>query len=334
MAINAYAAMAAKQELQPFEYEPRPLRPHEIDIAVSHCGICHSDIHLIDNDWQNSVYPLVPGQEVVGTVSRAGDLVGHLQVGQRVGVGWQSGACYTCEYCSNGEENLCQTKTATCVGHHGGFADFVVADSRFAFPLPDQLASENAAPLLCGGITVYAPLKHYDIQPHMKVGVVGIGGLGHMALQFARAFGCKVTAFSSSPDKEPEAKQFGAHRFVNSADPKALKAIQRTLDFIVVTVFSDLDWMAYLNALRPHGKLCFVGAVANPITIPVMPILIGHKSICGSATGGRPMITEMLDFAARHGIQAQTELMPFELCNDAIARLRSNKARYRIVLKR
>lgn len=332
MTRRAFAAMAAKQILQHYEYEPQPLGQHDVEVAITHCGICHSDIHLIDNDWQSSIYPLVPGHEIVGTVARKGDLVGHLDIGQRVGIGWQCGSCHTCEYCTRGEENLCPTKTATCVGRHGGFANLITVDSRFAFAVPEKLSSENAAPLLCGGITVYSPLRLYDVKPWMRVGVVGIGGLGHMAVQFARAFGCHVTAFSSSSNKEAEARKFGAHEFVNSADPKALKAAQKSLDFIIVTVFVDLDWVAYLNALRPNGKLCFVGAILNPITVPVMPILVGQKSICGSATGGRPAIMEMLDFAAQHNIMAQTELMPMERCNEAVAKVRENKARYRIVL--
>ena len=223
MTIHAHAAMAPRQTLNPFQYEPAGLGPWDVEVAITHCGICHSDIHLIDNDWGISSYPLVPGHEIIGTVEDAGAEVKHLKKGQRVGVGWQRGSCLVCEQCLKGNENLCPENRATCVGNHGGFAERIRVDSRFAFPIPDALASENAAPLLCGGATVYSPLKNYGVVPSMRIGVIGIGGLGHLALQFANAFGCEVTAFSSTPDKEKEAGLFGAHRFIASANLAAPK---------------------------------------------------------------------------------------------------------------
>ena len=228
---------------------------------------------------------------------------------------------------------MCSGNQATCVGHHGGFAKAVISDERFAFPLPENLSSETAGPLLCGGITVYSPLRLYDVEARQNVGVVGIGGLGHLALQFARAFGCHVTAFSTSGNKAAEAKRFGAHEFVVSTDPRALKAQAGKLDFILVTVFAPLDWPTYLAMLRPHGKLCFVGAVAQPLTLSVFDLLFGLKSVCGSVIGGRTMMSEMLEFAARHNIKAMTEVMPMDHCNEAIAKVRNNTARYRMVLK-
>lgn len=333
MSIKAYAAMAAGQKLERFEYDPGVLGPNEIEVAVEYCGICHSDIHVIDNDWMGSTYPLIPGHEVVGTVSRAGAHVTCVKIGERVGIGWECDSCGTCEWCRQGEENNCPENRATCVGHYGGFAQALRCDERFAFPLPAALASENAAPLLCGGITVYSPFRLYGVKPQDRVGVVGIGGLGHFALQFARAFGSHVTAISTSPSKVDEAKHLGAHEFVLGSDPEALKALRGKLDFILVTAFAPLDWPTYMAMLRPHGRLCFVGAVLQPLTVSVFDLMFGQKSVCGSVIGGRAMIAEMLTFAARQNIQAMIEVMPMEKCNEAVAKVRNNQARYRMVLK-
>ena len=332
MTVQAHAAMSAKGKLHPFKYESCGLGPFDVEVRITHCGICHSDLHLIDNDWGVSSYPLVPGHEIVGHVSARGAEVRGLEPGQRVGIGWQCGACLECDLCVAGEDHLCPRNQPTCVGHHGGFADKVVVDSRYAFPIPERLASENAAPLLCGGVTVYSPMRHYGVQPRMKVGVIGIGGLGHLALQFARALGCEVTAFSSSPEKEKEARTFGAHHFVASTDSSALKEAAGSVDFLLSTVFADLDWGGYLDVLRPNGKLCFVGAAAGPITFSIGQILGGQKSLCASVTGSRWMIREMLDFAARHGIEARIELAPMSEVNAALDKLRENRARYRMVL--
>lgn len=331
--IKAFAAKEARTPLESFEYEAASLDPQSIRVRITHCGICHSDVHLIDDDWGFSSYPLVPGHEIVGVVEEKGEAVTHLELNQRVGIGWQRASCGSCEYCVRGDQNLCPEQQATCVGHHGGFADQIVTDSRFAFALPEGLASENAAPLLCGGITVYSPLRHYDVKASSKVGVIGIGGLGHLALQFANAFGCEVTAFSSSPSKEAEARKMGAHHFVNSRDQEALSKKASSLDFILSTIHAPLDWNLYLSLLRPDGKLCFVGVPDQPISIPVFPLIGGRKSICGSPIGSRTMISEMLDFAARHQIQAQTEIASMAEVNAAVERVRKNQARYRMVLK-
>lgn len=333
MTIRAFAALKSHAKLSPYTYPSRELRSHELKVKISHCGICHSDVHLIDNDWGFSQYPLVAGHEVIGTVESLGSSVTHLRVGQRVGIGWASGACLECEYCIRGDDNLCSQAQATAVGREGGFGEAMVLDSRWAFPIPEALSSENAAPLLCGGITVYAPLRVYGVTPNMKLGVIGIGGLGHLALQFARAWGCEVTAFSSSSDKEAEARSFGAHHFVSSSDPEAMKSRASSLDMILSTVNVDLDWNAYLNILRPDGKLCFVGVPQSQIQIAAFPLIAGRRSICGNPTGSRSQIQDMLQFAARHGIQAKTEVMPMSEINQALDRVRANKARYRMVLK-
>jgi uncharacterized zinc-type alcohol dehydrogenase-like protein len=332
MTIRSFAALEARSELKPFTLEEKALAPQEVKIQISHCGICHSDVHLIDNDWGISQYPLVPGHEVIGKVVGLGAAVRHLQIGQRVGVGWAASSCGECEYCVRGDDNLCAQSQPTAVGRPGGFADGIVVDSRFAFPIPEALSSENAAPLLCGGITVYAPLAVYGVQPGAKVGVIGIGGLGHLALQFARAWGCEVTAFSSSYDKEAEAKSFGAHHFVSSTDKTAMQKLGNTFDFIISTVHVDLDWGSYLRLLRPDGKLCFVGVPQSAIQIAAFDLIAGRRSICGNPTGSRAQIREMLAFAALHGIQAKTETMPLSAVNDALSKVRNNQARYRMVL--
>jgi uncharacterized zinc-type alcohol dehydrogenase-like protein len=332
MPVRAYAAKAAGKRLEPYSYDPPALGPHDVEIAVSHCGICHSDIHLIDNDWQISAYPLVPGHEVVGTVTRAGADVKGPAVGERVGVGWQCGCCMACEWCERGDEPSCAENRATCVGHPGGFGESITADSRFAFPIPESLPSETAAPLLCGGITVYTPLREYA-RPAHRVGVIGIGGLGHLALQFARAFGCEVTAFSTSADKEAEATEFGAHRFVVSTRSDAMKQVAGHFDILLSTVSADLDWPEWMNLLRQKGRLQIVGASPGNVSIPATTYVMGQKSVGGTVIGTRSSIREMLDFAARHEIRAKSEVMPLDQVNDAIARVRANEARYRMVLK-
>jgi len=330
--IQGLAAHAAGAELLPFRFDPGELGSHEVEIGVTHCGICHSDIHLILNDWGISQYPFIPGHEVIGTVTAAGSEVRSLQVGERVGLGWQAGSCGACEWCTRGMENLCAASVATCVHRHGGYADRVRAQERFVIPIPAALESEQAAPLLCGGITVYNPMRTHGVNPSSRVGVVGIGGLGHMAIQFARTFGAEVTAFSTSPAKEAEARALGAHHFVNSLESKAMKDVAGTQDFILSTVNANQDWSVYLQALRPTGTLCFVGVPPVPISVPAFPLLSGMRSISGNPTGSPYRLREMLDVAARHGLKAQTEAFPMAQANEAIARVKKNRIRYRAVL--
>ena len=330
MTIHAYAARAKNGPLEPFSYEPEPLGPHDVEIAVTHCGICHSDVHLVDGDWGVGRYPMVPGHEIVGTIAVAGREVTHLAPADRVGVGWQRGACLQCDLCLSGQENLCAREEATCVHHHGGFADRVRVDGRFAFPIPAALDSEAAAPLLCGGATVYAPLRRWA-RPGARVGVVGIGGLGHLALRFARAMGCEVTAISSTPDKEEEARSLGAHRLLATRNGKALRGAAASLDVIISTVYVSPDWRGLLAALRPNGVLCLVGAPDEPIPIPPH-VLLSQKIVTGSAIGSRAVIREMLDFAALHGVGAKTEPRPLADADASLDRVRQGRARYRVVL--
>ena len=330
--VQGLAAHAAGAELLPFRYDPGELGPHEVEIRISHCGVCHSDLHLIANDWGISQYPFVPGHEIVGKVAAVGAEVQRLEVGQRVGVGWQSNSCGLCEWCSRGMENLCAAAEGTCVRRHGGYAESVRVNARFAIPIPDAIASDCAAPLLCGGITVYNPLRAHGVNPSSRVGVVGIGGLGHMALQFARVFGAEVTAFSTSAAKEKEARAMGAHGFVNTRESKAMREVAGTLDLILTTINADQDWNSYIQALRPTGTLCFLGVPPSPVAVQGFPLVSGIRSITGSPIGSPHQLREMLDVAARHGVKAHTEGFPMAKANEAIEKVKKNKVRYRAVL--
>ena len=331
--IKAYAAHKPSSKLEPFEYEPGSLKDEEIEVEVEYCGICYSDVHLIDNDWKTSQYPLVPGHEIVGVIALLGKKVTHLKVGQRVGIGWNSHSCMTCANCMSGDHNLCFDRQAiVAVGRHGGFADRVRVDAARAIPIPELMNPEKAGPFLCAGITVFNPIEQFNVKPTDRVGVIGIGGLGHLAVQFLNAWGCEVTAFSSHPDKEAEARELGADNFINSRDPEILKKWQNYFDFIISTVHVDLQWSSYLAALRSKGKLTIVGVNPNPIEVSVLEIL-GQKSLSSSHTGSPATIFRMLEFAARHQIEPITETFPIEQVNDAIAHLKAGKARYRVVLK-
>jgi uncharacterized zinc-type alcohol dehydrogenase-like protein len=229
-------------------------------------------------------------------------------------------------------ENLCPESEGTCVHRHGGYADRVRANARFVIPLPEALESESAAPLLCGGITVYNPMRTHGVNPSSRVGVVGIGGLGHLAIQFARAFGAEITAFSTSAAKEEEALALGAHHFVNSRESKAMKDVVGSLDFILSTVNADQDWGVYVAALRPTGNLCFVGVPPSPVSVHAFPLISGLRSISGNPTGSPYRIKEMLDVAARHSVKATVESFPMAQANAAIEKVKKNKVRYRAVL--
>jgi uncharacterized zinc-type alcohol dehydrogenase-like protein len=330
--IKAYAVFEAGGELQPFEYDPGPLKAHEVEINVEHCGICHSDLSMMDNEWGITQYPLVPGHEVVGTIGAVGAEVTHLHLGQRVGLGWHSGYCMSCETCLSGDHNLCSTAESTIVRHHGGFADKVRAQAVSVIPLPASLDAARAGPLFCGGITVFNPLVQFDISPTARVGVIGIGGLGHMALQFLNAWGCDVTAFTSSESKRAEAIELGAHHTLDSRDPAALAAAANRFDLILSTVNVKLDWNGYLGTLKPKGRLHIVGATLEPLDIGAFSLIMAQRSVSGSPVGSPVTIAKMLDFAARHQIAPTTEQFAFTDINAAVSHLRSGKARYRVVL--
>jgi len=328
---RGFAALRPGAELAPYSFDRAAPASTEVEIAVTHCGICHSDLHLVDNDWAVSVYPFVPGHEIVGTVLRTGADVSGLRVGQRVGTGWLAGSCMSCEQCAEGNENLCRAARPTCVGRNGGFAESVRVDARFAAPIPEAIASELAAPLFCAGITVFAPLRRY-VKENSRVGVIGLGGLGHLAVRYAQAMGCAVTVFSMTADKEQSARAFGADRFVEAGRPDALAAAAATCDFILSTVPVSLPWGEYVDVLKPDGQLCLVGASPGDVQVPAIALIDGQKSIGGSAIGSNAEIRAMLEFSAAHGIFPQVELFPMAQVNEAVARLRKNSVRYRAVL--
>ncbi len=287
---------------------------------------------MVDNNWGISQYPLIPGHEIIGKIIGTGATVLGLNTGDRVGVGWQANSCGHCEWCLQGAENLCADSQGICVNRHGGYADRVRVNARFVFLIPDGLESERAAPLLCGGITVYNPIRQHGINAASRVGIVGIGGLGHMAVQFARAFGAEVTAFSTSPAKEVDARSLGADNFVNTRETKTLKKLAGHFDFILSTVEADQDWAAYIAALRPNGTLCFVGVPPGVLGLPVFPLVAGQKRVTGSPSGSPLMIREMLRVAERHKVQAITERFAMAKANDAVVKVKKNRVRYRAVL--
>lgn len=332
--IKAYAAKTAGAPLEPFEYDPGPLRGGEVEINVEHCGICHSDISMLNNDWGISQYPFVPGHEVIGTIGEVGADVTHLQVGQRVGLGWHAGYCCSCSSCLSGDHNLCATASGTIVGRHGGFADKVRASAISVVTLPYGLDPSKAGPLFCGGITVFNPLIQFDIQPTSKVAVIGIGGLGHMALGFVNAWGCEVTAFTSSDSKRDEALKMGAHHTLNSRDAAQLAEAAGSFDLILSTVNVKLDWNTYLGTLKPKGRLHMLGATLEPLDLGAMSLIMGQLNVSGSPVGSPATIAQMLEFAALHKIEPVTEHFRFDQVNEALEHLESGKARYRVVLSR
>lgn len=331
--IQALAAFGPKQALQPYEYTPGPLGDEQVEIAVESCGICHSDLSMLDNDWGISSYPFVPGHEVVGKVVALGANTKRLKIGDRVGLGWNSGSCGACAQCLSGNQNLCPSSEATIVGRHGGFATRVRAQWTWVNPIPEGVDASKAGPMFCGGITVFNPILQCGVQPTDRVGVIGIGGLGHLALKFLRAWGCEVVAFTSSDAKRDEALQLGAHRTLNSRDGSDLKKAAGSFDFILNTTNVGLDWNTYIAALKPKGRLHTVGAVLEPLGLAAFPMISGQKSVSGSPIGSPATVDTMLEFSARHNITPTTETFPMSRANDALEHLRSGKARYRIVLE-
>ncbi|QOV88723.1 NADPH-dependent aldehyde reductase Ahr [Humisphaera borealis] len=330
--IHAYAAEAAKAPLKPFSYDPGSLKPEQIEIAVQYCGICHSDLSMLDNDWGMAKYPFVPGHEVVGKVAAIGELVTRVKVGDTVGLGWYAGSCLKCSQCMSGNHNLCPTAEQTIIGRHGGFADKVRCDEVWATKLPDHVDAAKAGPLFCGGITVFNPIVQFGVQPTDRVAVIGIGGLGHLALQFLKAWGCEVTAFTTSDSKREEAMKLGAHQVVNTKNAGELKKLAGSLDFILNTANASPDWDAMFGALAPKGRFHTVGVIPEPIPAPAFTLISGQKSVSGSPLGSPYTVGKMLDFCGRHDIAPVTEIFPMKDVNAAIDHLRAGKARYRVVL--
>jgi alcohol/geraniol dehydrogenase (NADP+) len=331
MMCKAWIVKAAKQPMSIETVDLGPLGTEEVEVAVEHCGLCHSDLSVFNNDWGNSQYPAILGHEVVGRITTVGPNAKGLRVGRRVGVGWHSASCMHCRQCMSGSHHLCPQAQATIIGHRGGFASHIRVHWAWAIPLPENLNYADAGPLLCGGTTVFTPLATYA-KPTDRVGIIGIGGLGHMAVKFAAAYGCDVTAFTSSESKFEEAKGFGANHVVSSKDSAAIKTLGGSFDLLISTVNVKVDWDALIGTLAPNGRLHVVGAVLEPIPVAAFSLILQRRSISGSLTGSPVAIETMLDFASRHKVAPQTEHFPMSKINESFARLASGKARYRIVL--
>lgn len=340
--MSTFVGMAAQEvggKLSPFEFDPGPMQPGQVEIAVSHCGICHSDLSMLNNEWGGSTYPFVAGHEVIGKVVALGAEVptdpqkGGLTLGQTVGLGWYSSSCMGCPRCLSGDHNLCPTVEATMIGRYGGFATRVRSSWLWAIPLSDGLDPAKFGPMFCGGITVFNPIVQCDVKPTDRVGVVGIGGLGHLALQFLNKWGCEVYAFSSNPSKKAEAISMGAHHVIDSRSDEALETMAGRLDFLLSTVNVNLNWPAMINTLAPRGRLHFVGVAPDPVPVPLFPMIVAQRSLGASPLGSPATNKRMLEFCARHNIAPVTETFPLSKVNEALAHLRAGKARYRIVLE-
>lgn len=336
-----WAAKDQSGHLSPFKFSRRATGEKDVAFKVLYCGMCHSDLHMVKNEWGSSIYPLVPGHEIVGVVTEVGSKVQKFKVGDKVGVGCMVGSCHSCDNCTHNLENYCPqmilTYSATyCDGTttYGGYSDFMVADEHFIVLIPDKLPLDATAPLLCAGITVYSPLKYYELdKPGLHVGVVGLGGLGHMAVKFAKALGLKVTVISTSANKKQEAiERLGADSFMVSRDQDQMKAAMNTMDGIIDTVSAMHPLVPLIGLLKSNGKLVLVGAPEKPLELPAFSLLIGRKMVGGSCIGGMKETQEMIDFAAKHNITADIEVIPIDYVNTAMERMLKADVRYRFVI--
>ena len=329
---NGLAAIEPGGTLQPITYEVSAPGVKEVIVDVEYCGICHSDLSMVDNDWGITQYPLVPGHEIIGKIAAMGDGVHHVRIGDSVGIGWHCGYCNECECCNSGDQNLCATAQPTIVGHHGGFADRVKADASAVVVIPEGVNLATAGPLMCAGITIFNPMIQFGVRSTDRVAVIGIGGLGHLAVKFLSAWGCEVTAFTSSEEKKIEALSFGAHHTLDSRDSEAIEQSANSFDYLISTVNVKLDWNQYINTLKPKGTMVFVGATLEPLDLVVMPLILGQRTIAGSTVGSPAVIQEMLQFASRHQISPLVEQFPMSEANSALNHVRQGKPKYRVVL--
>jgi uncharacterized zinc-type alcohol dehydrogenase-like protein len=339
--VRAYAAPDATSPLGPHEIERRAARDHDVIIDIAFCGVCHSDLHVVRNEWGGAKYPVVPGHEIVGTVRAVGPKVTKFKVGQTVGVGCMVDSCRTCASCKDDEEQYCENGFTGTYGGvdkvdgsitHGGYSQAIVTTEEFVLSVPENLDLARVAPLLCAGITTYSPMARWGIKPGDKVGVVGLGGLGHMAVKFGKAFGAEVTVFTTSPSKADDAIALGATNVIISKDPAAMAAAAGTLDFILDTVSASHDYNALLGTLKRHGTLTIVGAPPVPAQIMGFGLIMGRKSMGGSLIGGIAETQEMLDFCGKHEIMSEIELINIDTINDAYERMLKGDVRYRFVI--
>ncbi|XVF17389.1 hypothetical protein REPUB_Repub10bG0117500 [Reevesia pubescens] len=336
-----WAARDTSGVLSPFKFSRRATGEKDVAFKVLYCGICHSDLHNVKNEWGTSVYPVVPGHEIVGEVTEVGSKVQKFKVGDRVGVGCMVGSCHSCDSCTNNLENYCPKMILSYGAKYydgtityGGYSDTMVADEHFIVGIPDNLPLDAAAPLLCAGITVYSPLRYYGLdKPDLHIGVVGLGGLGHVAVKFAKAMGVKVTVISTSPNKKKEAlENLGADSFLVSRDQDQLQAAIGTLDGIIDTISAQHPLMPLLGLLKTDGKLVLVGAPDKPLELPAFPLLLGRKIVGGSLIGGMKETREMIDFAAKHSIEPDIEVIAIDYVNTAMERLLKADVKYRFVI--
>ena len=338
---RAYAALSASTALQPFAIERRSVGPHDVRIQILYCGVCHSDLHQVRNEWQNTVYPCVPGHEIVGRVAEVGNEVTRFRAGDLAGVGCLVDSCRTCPSCREGLEQFCErpaTFTYNSPDPHtggityGGYSDQVVVDEAFTLRVPDGLDLAGVAPLLCAGITTYSPLRHWGIKEGQQVGVVGLGGLGHMAVKIARAFGARVVLFTTSAGKVADGLRLGASEVVVSTDADALSSHPASFDFMLDTVSAQHDIKAYLRLLKRDGTLTLVGAPEDALEVSAFDLLFGRKRLAGSLIGGLQETQEMLDFCAAHRITADVELIGMSAINRSYERLLKGDVKYRFVI--
>ena len=342
MHAHAYAAQSATDALAPFSFERRDPRPNDVAIDILYCGACHSDLHTARGEWAGVVFPAVPGHEIVGRVAAVGSAVSKFKEGDMVGVGCIVDSCQHCDPCKAGLEQYCEEgMTGTYNGKdrttgentYGGYSDKITVREEFVLRIPDGLDPKAAAPLLCAGITTYSPLRHWKVGPGSKVGVVGLGGLGHMAVKLAHAMGAETTLFTTSPGKEADARRLGADHVVLSRDPEAMKGQAKRFDLIINTVAASLNLDPYINALALNGVMVLVGAPAENHESPsVFPFLMGRRSLAGSMIGGIPETQEMLDFCAAKGVASDIEMIPIQSINEAYERMLKGDVKYRFVI--
>lgn len=340
---EGFAVDSATDKFHPFSFERRDPLAHDVDIDIQYCGVCHSDLHTARGEWAGSVYPCVPGHEIVGLVTRVGTAVKKFKIGDRVGVGCMVNSCRSCDYCKQGLEQYC-AKGATMTynsadpetgpGFHtfGGYSKRVVVNEDFVLRIPNNLDLAGAAPLLCAGITTYSPLKHWGAGRGKKVGVAGLGGLGHMAVKLASAMGADVTMLTTSPNKAEDARKLGAHHVVLTREPGAMEKAANSLDLIIDTIAADHDINAYLGLLKVDGALVQVGAPASPLSVEVFNLIGARRTFAGSLIGGIAETQEMLDFCGKHNITADIEMTVPQKIEEAYARMLKSDVKYRFVL--
>ena len=340
-ATKAWGATAPTATLEPFAIERRDLRDEDVAIEIAYCGVCHSDLHAARNDWGRTHYPFVPGHEIVGTVSAIGSAVSKFKVGDRVAVGTLVDSCRHCDACEEGEENYCRNgSTGTYNGKdridgsptYGGYSASIVVAEPFVLRLPDNLDMAAAAPLLCAGITTYSPLKNWNVGPGTRVGVIGLGGLGHMGVKFAKALGAEVTMITTSPAKGEDAKKLGADHVLVSTDKAAMRAATRSFDFLLDTVPVQHDVSPYLFLLDKQGTLCIVGMIEMMPSFHSGLLLGGQRAVAGSGVGGIAQTQEMLDLCGEKGIVAEIEVVPMSGINHAFERMERADIKYRFVI--